>query len=114
MKYQCQPVVIDALAILTVQWLHHRDYGWCWVCETEDGKKRAHLKPDMPEPGDYWIIHPDGRDSVEPLRMFLCKYKPLLETDTTVPVRPVLRKISEVQRDRVCGVDDVGGPSNRR
>lgn len=85
MKYQANPVIVDAFKIVDVSANLEEDVttderSSFNVC-TEDGENR-HATVTMcarylPKPGDYWVIQSDGYAYLNPAEVFERKYSPI-------------------------------------
>lgn len=78
MRYQANPVEVDALVIKQVQ--PRQDTGHR-IVTFEDGSSRiatpAMLARLTPSPGDYWVTQDDGYEYLNPKHVFERKYSPL-------------------------------------
>ncbi len=77
MKYQANPVIVDAFKIVSVSSL--QDDGSMSIA-TDDGQNRqadaGMLARYHPVPGDYWVIQEDGYEYINPKDVFERKYSP--------------------------------------
>ena len=83
MKYQANPVIVDAYVIIRVSPI---DPEGGMTVFTEDGQVRiANYIPipkdgdywAIPKDGDYWVIQSDGYEYVSPKAVFERKYSSL-------------------------------------
>lgn len=80
MKYQANPVIVDAFIIIDVD----RILGNGSIAvKTQDGQSRTATKEMIsrfiPSKGDYWVVQSDGYEYVNPKDVFKRKYSPVLE-----------------------------------
>lgn len=83
MKYQANPVIVDAYKIVSVgEPRAHDGIAW-WSVDlalengenvTADYKMLARYTPS---PGDYWVIQEDGYVYLNPREIFERKYSPI-------------------------------------
>ena len=80
MKYQANPVIVDAFTIVSVGLLH----GDSCPLVLDNGEhviaSSAMLARYTPVPGDYWVIQEDGYIYVNPKEVFERKCHPLNES----------------------------------
>lgn len=85
MKYQANPVIVDAHKIVSINKPHaHGGIAW-WSVDlalengenvTADYKMLARYTPVV---GDYWVIQSDGYTYLNPKDVFERKYSPIGE-----------------------------------
>lgn len=75
MKYQANPVIVDAFIIVDVGPIASNG---AMAVATRNGKDRIASKEMIsrfiPQPGDYWVIQADGYEYVNPKDVFERKY----------------------------------------
>jgi hypothetical protein len=80
MKYQANPVIVDAFKITFVT--AKQTLGGSTALELEDGSTvvaTAEMTARMtPVEGDYWVIQPDGYIYLNPKEVFERKYHPIV------------------------------------
>jgi hypothetical protein len=78
LKYQANPVIVDAHRIVSVS--HHWDeHGGIHLTLENSETVRADkgmLARFVPVTGDYYVIHADGYAYLNPREVFLRKYSP--------------------------------------
>lgn len=81
MKYQANPVIVDAFKIVSVQNMPDADPALARDVATDDGINRvataAMCSRYIPQAGDYWVIQSDGYEYLNPKDVFERKYSPL-------------------------------------
>lgn len=75
MKYQANPVIVDAFAITDIGY----EEGEC--CLVLDNGDEVTATPEMrsrmePKEGDYWVVQSDGYIYLNPKDVFERKYSP--------------------------------------
>lgn len=89
MKYQANPVIVDAHKIISVgePIPHGGIKHWKMSVALENGDNEiadaGMMARYIPEPGDYWVIQSDGYTYLNPKEIFERKYSPL-ETGETL------------------------------
>jgi hypothetical protein len=87
MKYQANPVIVDAYKIVSVSDSLNEDVTTdersSFNVATDDGENR-HANFDMcaryiPQVGDYWVVQSDGYEYLNPKDVFERKYSPALQ-----------------------------------
>lgn len=83
MKYQANPVVVDAYKIVSVQTVPDADPALSRDVATDDGVNRKATAEMcaryIPQAGDYWVIQSDGYEYLNPRDVFERKYSPTLQ-----------------------------------
>lgn len=79
MKYQANPVVVDAFRIISVEPMPNADPPLSRQVHTEDGNLRfattGMVARYVPKVGDYWVIQSDGYEYLNPKDVFEHKYR---------------------------------------
>jgi hypothetical protein len=80
MKYQANPVVVDAFRIINVG---PRDEHGAAVVTLDNGKReradKGMLARFMPDAGDYLVVQSDGYKYLNPRAVFERKYSPAVQ-----------------------------------
>jgi len=81
MKYQANPVIVDAFKVVSVQDMPQADPPLPRKLATDDGKNRIATSEMqsryIPTEGDYWVIQDDGYEYLNPRQVFERKYSPV-------------------------------------
>ncbi len=80
MRYQANPVIVDAFRILDVRAVCPPSFVLCL-----EGGATIHTTPELtarmtPVAGDYWVIQSDGYEYLNPKDVFERKYSPCVFT----------------------------------
>ena len=80
MKYQANPVIVDAFKIVSTDVVIHADPPLPLNLALDNGDNVV-ATPEMqsryiPKPDDYWVIQSDGYTYLNPKEIFERKYSP--------------------------------------
>jgi len=113
MKYQANPVIVDAFEIQKVEPAEPTvaDPAALGTKITLDTGSVVTATSAMtarmtPVPGDYWVIQSDGYQYLNPRQVFLRKYSPVLEK--TKPTVEELERILNSEEERPVRINDDG------
>lgn len=83
MRYQANPVIVDAHIIIGVGPVTRHGEMQCALQNGESvTASKEMLARFIPDAGDYWVVQADGYIYLNPKDVFLRKYSPLDETST--------------------------------
>lgn len=114
MKYQANPVIVDAFkiaAVLAVLPTASDPTASSPATLVLEDSSRVTPTPEMvsrmtPKPGDYWVIQSDGYIYLNPKDVFERKYHPFVEQ--AKPTVEELQKILDEEDPRPVRINDDG------
>ncbi len=78
MKYQANPVIVDAYIIISVGAILPNGSMHCALQNGENAvATEAMISRFIPQEGDYWVIQEDGYVYLNPKDVFERKYRPI-------------------------------------
>jgi hypothetical protein len=103
MKYQANPVIVDAYEITHVSELTENGSRWLALKDAPGHFATAEMMSRMtPAVGDFWVVQSDGYVYLNPRDVFLRKYAPLAKQDRLGMISEFIPVTEQMSREQIC------------